>query len=103
RAGRADLPLIAEDRGCRKLRRLVDWSILVDDHCALPTEFEADGLERTGRLGGDTLSSHRTAGEHDLGDHMMRDERRTCHRAIARHDVDDARRNPRLSHYPTNI
>ncbi len=103
RSRRANLALIAEDRCRRDLRRLVDRRVLIDDDCALSTEFETDGFERIGRVGGDTLSGDCAPSEHDLGDHVVCDERRTCHRAVPRHDIDHARRNPSLRDEPTEI
>ena len=88
--------MIAEDRHRGDLRRLVDRRVLEHDDCALAAELEADRLERVGGLRGDALAGHGAAGEHHLGDHVVIDQRRARHRAVARHDVDDARRNAGL-------
>ncbi len=94
----ADLALVAENRHCGDLRRLIGG-----DDRALAAELETDGFERIGSRRGNALAGHRASGEHHLGDHVMRDQCRSSDRTVARHDIHHACRNAGLDDQLTKI
>ena len=95
RPSAADLPLVEPDRVDDALDRAVDIGVLEHDEGRLAAELERQLLACSrGRLA-DGAADLGRAGEGDLVDALLGDERRPG-RAVSGDDVDDARRQPRL-------
>ena len=73
----------------------VEIGVVEHDERRLAAEFERKLLARARRRAADEAADFGRAGEGDLVDVVMRDERR-ARRAVAGDDVDDARRQARL-------
>ena len=95
-ARRADLALVDEDAEQRAVDRGLEVGVGEEDVRRLAAELERDLLQRVGRAPHDDLADLGAAGERDLVDVRVRDDRRAGRFADARDDVDDAGRQPRL-------
>ncbi len=91
RAGAADVALVEEDAVDDALDRLVDRRVVEDDVRGLAAELERQPLARCRRPPLDRLADLGRAGEGDLVDAGMVDER-GAGRAVAGDDVDHAGR-----------
>ena len=95
RTGAADVALVEEDAAHHAVDGLVDRRIVEHDVRRLAAELERQLLARARELLLDLLADFGAAGERDLREVLVRDER--CPgAAVAGDDVDDARRQPRL-------
>ena len=95
RAGAADLALVEPDRIDDAFDGAVEIGILEDDEGRLAAELERQRLARAGGRLADQAADLGRAGEGDLVDAGMLDERRAGG-AVAGDDVDDARRQAGL-------
>ncbi len=95
RAGAAHLALVEPDRVDDALDRAVEIGILEDDERRLAAELERQLLARAGGRLTDGAADLGRAGEGDLVDVVVFDQRRAG-RAVAGDDVDDAGRQPDL-------
>ena len=91
RAGAADVALVEEDAVDDALDGLVDRRVVEDDVGGLAAELEGDLLVGAGDRPGDRPADLGRAGERDLVDVRVRDQR-PAGLAGAGDDVDDARR-----------
>ena len=99
RAGDAGLARRREDAGDGAAHRIVQDAVVEHDVGRLAAELQRHLLEGLGGELVDARARCGAAGEGDLGDLWMRDQRLADHGAVARHHVDDARRQlGRLDH-----
>ncbi len=91
RAGAAHLALVEEDAVDDALDGLVERGVVEDDVGRLAAEFEREPLRRAGQRPLDDLADVGRAGERDLVDVVVLDERLPDRRAAGQ-DVDHARR-----------
>ncbi len=91
RAGAADVPLVEEDAVDDALDRLVERRVVEDDVGGLAAELEAEALGRARDAALDQLADLGRAGERDLVDAVVLDQRLPDCRAAGDH-VDDAGR-----------
>ena len=96
RAGAADVALVEVDAVDDPLDRLVERAVVEDDVRRLAAELERQLLAGAGEPALDRLADLGRAGERDLVDVGMVDERR-ARAAVAGDDVDDAGRKLRLA------
>ena len=94
RPGAAHLSGTEEHAEQRPLHGGLEIGVAEDDVGRLAPELEGDALQRARRLAVDLLPHLGRAGEGDLVDQGMVDERAAGRRSEAGDDVDDARRNP---------
>src|SRR4051794_25391858 len=97
RAGAADVSLVEVDAVDDSLDRLVERRVVEDDVRSLAAELERELLPGAGEAPLNLLPHLRRAGERDLVDVLVLDER-GAGAAVARDDVDDACRQLRLAH-----
>ena len=90
RAGAADVSLVEVDAVDDPLDRLVERRVVEDDVRGLAAELEREPLAGAGEAPLDLLPDLGRAGEGDLVDVLVLDER-GAGAAVARDDVDDAR------------
>jgi hypothetical protein len=91
----ADLPLVEPDGVDQAFDGAVDIGVVEDDVGGLAAQLEREGFARAGRRLADAAAHGGGAGEGDLGDAGMLDDR-LPRRAVAGDDVDDALRQPGL-------
>ena len=96
RAGAADVALVEVDPVDDPLDRLVEGGVVEDDVRRLAAELERQLRAGAGELALDRLADLGRAGEGDLVDVVVLDER-GAGAAVAGDDVDDARRQLRLA------
>ena len=95
-AGAAALALVEVQPEHRAFERGIQVGVGEDDVRALAAELERDPLEGVGGARHDDPADLGRAGEGDLVDARVLDERRAGRLAIAGDDVDDARREAGL-------
>ena len=92
RAGDAGLAGRRENAGDHALHRFIEIGIVENDVRRLPAELERDVLDAFRAQAVDVLARAVAAGEGDLGDVAMRDQRLAHFVAESGDDVDDSRR-----------
>lgn len=96
----ACLPRIAEFGEDGPRDRRIDIGIVKHDEGRITAQFQAQFLDGGRRLGIEQRPYMRRSREADLPDEWMFGQRATNLRRIARHDIQDSRRKPRLLAQP---
>src|SRR5262245_43801771 len=96
RSGNAGLPGSRENSGHDTVYREIEIGIIKDDIRRLSPELQRDVLNATSGELIHSLAGPVAAGECDLRDIRMRDQRLADFCTVTRNDIDDARRKARL-------
>ncbi len=104
RVGEAGLSVVEETRLDRAGDGAREIGVVEDDGGRLAAQFERDALDRLRAQFADAPPRRRRSGERHHVDFGMRGQRLADHRAITRHEIEDARRQAgRIDHFGEQI